>query len=229
MTAQRWVGVGAGAGSRPAAPAYSGGLQRGIAGQHSPSQPHRAVQRFSAAWCPQTGRDFPNGLARASRKPADGLSGLWTNIPHWSCPRRPLAAFLAASWPMLGGGVRGKGRLPPPARFPISPLFDPGRRLGVDRLGRSSSRRLLAAAARSGGQGWCRLAPGPERRAGPASGRAWRARQGPTPCPQRAPWHLRELSTGRSYPQRKVQFLLKFRFRASQHTDINIKKWGRYE
>ncbi len=31
---------------------------------------------------------------------------------------------------MLGEGVRGKGRLPRPARFPVSPLFDLGRRPG---------------------------------------------------------------------------------------------------
>ena len=61
--------------------------------------------------------------------------------------------------PAAGGGGSDS-----PA-FLSSPLFGPGRRPGVDGSGRPSSRRLPAAAARSGGQGRRRLAPGPDPRA----------------------------------------------------------------
>ncbi len=49
-----------------------------------------------------------------------------------------------------------------PVRFPVSLLFDLGRRPGVDGSGRSSFRRFLAVAARSEGQGRRHLAPGLE-------------------------------------------------------------------
>ena len=58
-----------------------------------------------------------------------------------------------------------EGKAGPAQSFLPSPLFDPGRRPRVDWSGRPSSRPLQGAAARSGGQGRRRLAPGPEPRA----------------------------------------------------------------
>jgi len=114
------------------------------------------------------------------------LDGLW----------RPSLRLPGPCW---AKGHEG-GDACPSSPFPVSPLFDPGRRPGVEWSGRPSSRHLPAAAARSGGQGRRRLAPGPEPHAATHSGRlrarAWRARRGPTPCSQRAPWHLCRLSTG---------------------------------
>ena len=104
-------------------------------------------------------------------------------------------------------GGDGGGSRPASSVFSSSPLFGPGRRPGVDAVGRPSSRRHLAAAARSGGQGRRRLAPGPEPR-GPARTRRLAgstgsmARTHPLPAASTAAPPLRgdeaELSTGGS-------------------------------
>jgi hypothetical protein len=69
------------AGSRAECPAHSGSSQCRTTDRHSSSQSHRAIQRLGAAQCLQTGRDFPDDPARASRKPTDGFPGLWTKNP----------------------------------------------------------------------------------------------------------------------------------------------------
>ena len=61
--------------------------------------------------------------------------------------------------------------------------------MGRDALRPDAFRRLRRAAEGKGGAAWRRDRSHAQPRAGPASGRAWRAWRGPTPCPQRAPWH----------------------------------------
>ena len=100
-------------------------------------------------------QDLPASLGRASRKPADGLSDLWTREPYPSGPGWPLAAFLAAFWPMLGEGVRGIGTSAPSSPLPYQPLvrswLEAGRRwLGTPFVpiplgGRGAQRRARAA------------------------------------------------------------------------------------
>ena len=201
-------------------------------GRHSPSQPRRAVQRPSAARCPQTGRDFPDGLTRASRKPADGLSRLWTRNPT----RPVLDGFWRPSLRLLGPcwvkGCEGRDACPIQPTFlsaPCSTLAGGRALMGQDAPRPDASRRLRRAAEGKGGAAWRRDRTRAQPRAGPAPGRAWRARRGPTPCPQRAPWHPRRLSTGQSYPQRKSSSSLTSIRGGSQHIDKKQKKRDRSE
>ena len=94
--------------------------------------------------------------ARQSRGPpavgaAPGLGrGQYSALPEGR--QRAARTCQGRCAPSVGARVRGGAVRSCPARFPVSPLFGPGRRPGVDGSGRPSSRHVPAAAARSGGQ-----------------------------------------------------------------------------
>jgi hypothetical protein len=160
VTAQRRVVARAGAGSWLAASAHFDDPQCRATGRHSPSQLRCAVQRLGAARCPQMGRGVPDGSARASRKPADGLPGLWTR----GNPTRPaLDGLWRSSLRLLGPcWVKGcKGRdacLIQPASLsaPCSTLAGGRASMGWDAPRPDAPRRLRRVAEGKDGAAWRR-------------------------------------------------------------------------
>ncbi len=115
------------------------------------------------------------------------------------------------------GGGRGVGRIAPPSSSALCLTPGPAGLLGAslwrDALCPNTSTAARRAVEGKGGAAWRRDRTRAQPRTGPVSGRAWRARGGPIPCPQRAPWHSarrqqRELSTGgsRAYARRILGF-----------------------
>ena len=125
--------------------------------------------------------------------------------PHHSGP--PWYAFPAALWPIPGGRMRVGAVRSRPAPFPsalCSTLAGGRESMGRDALRPDATRRLRRAAEGKGGAAWRRDRTRAQPRAAAAWRRAWRARGGPTSCPQRAPWHpccegQRELSTAEKF------------------------------
>jgi hypothetical protein len=142
---------------------------------------------------------FPASGRRNPTRPAlDDLwwPSLWLPDPCWieeregrdACPVQP--AFLSALCSTPG---------------PAGPL---GASLWWDALRPDTSAPARRAAEGKGGAAWRRDRSRAQPRTGPASGRAWRARRGPTPCPQRAPWHPHRQEWQKLSTAEKFKFFL---------------------
>ena len=110
------------------------------------------------------------------------------------------------------GGGRGVGRTASPSSSALCSTPGPAGLLGAslwrDALCPDISTAARRAAEGKGGAAWRRDRSRAQPRTGPASGRAWRARRGPTPCPQRAPWHPHRQEWQKLSTAEKFKFFL---------------------
>ena len=158
-----WQGESAGAGPAPTMVIGAGGAHRATA-QQSDAHQARTERNLSG----------PASVVALLRH-----SGMTETVWFWGGV-------------LLAHPKQRKERLLHPASFLsalCSTLAGGHGLMGRDALRPDAIRRLRGAAEGKGGAAWRRDRTRAQPRAAAPWRRAWRARGGPTPCPQRAPWH----------------------------------------
>ena len=183
-----------------------------------PHPPHAHARRRAAPprLCPSLSPSAALGrwsqfVWRRLVGPGSPLTPLWAwyaPLPLHPRPRPAWSSFPAAFWPVLAVGRSWeqasltRSLCQPFVRRPRGSALRAS--LWRDALRPDTLCTARRVAEGKGGAAWRRDRTRAQPRAAAPWRRAWRARGGPTPCPQRAPWHpcqqgRRELSTAEKF------------------------------